>query len=297
MGLHDRPYWREGDGFDGDGGPGVGRPRFGGFAAGMPKPTPAVKWLLIANVGVFFIQLLGGVTEALAVIPVAWWQIWRYVTFQFLHGGPIHLLFNMIGLYFLGMVLERAWGTKRFLRFYLACGAFAGLCHVVLTVLFNPLGMEISLIGASGGVYAIVLACAVLFPQIRLVLFLFLVPIRFVAVLFIGIAVYNILMGIRAGGFAGGISDAAHLGGAVAAAFAIWVLPRLHRRTQRVVRRHNDGAWERKMERQAAEQAEVDRILEKIHQTGITSLSRREKKMLREATHRQRDEERQTDRL
>ena len=100
---------------------------------------------------------------------------------------------------------------------------------MVMTFAFSPADTHTHLIGASGGVYAVVLACAILFPQIRLILFLFPVPIRFAAALFIGIAVYNLLSGIASGGFVGGISDAAHLGGAVAGAFWVWVLPGLRR--------------------------------------------------------------------
>lgn len=285
MGLHDRPYWR--DDFD-RGGKG-----FGTILAGMPKPTSVVKWLLIANIAVFVLQLIPEhvVEEALAVVPSVWWQVWRYATFQFLHGGLMHLLFNMLGLYFLGRILEGSWGPKRFLVFYLSCGAFAGLCHVVMTFAFNPTGTHTPLIGASGGVFAVVLVCAILFPQIRLILFLFPVPIRFVAALFIGIAVYNLLSGIARGGFAGGISDAAHLGGAVAGAFWMWVLPRLRRGLVSTRIRRGKGAWQRKLKKQADEQAEIDRILHKIHQQGIGSLTPGEKHILRSATQQQQQEE------
>ena len=285
MGLHDRPYWRED--FD------RGGQRAGRVFAGMPRPTSAVKWLLIANIAVFVLQLIPGhiMTAIFAVVPPAWWQLWRYVTFQFLHAGLIHLLFNMLGLYFLGMVLERAWGPRRFLTFYLSCGAFAGLCHVVMTFTFNPSGINTPLVGASGGVYAVVLACAVLFPQIRLILFLFPVPIRFAAVLFIGIAVYNVIGGISAGGFAGGISDAAHLGGAAAGAFWIWLLPKLRGAPIKARVKRNRGAWQRKLQKQAEDQAEIDRILQKIHQHGIGSLTAGEKRTLRNATRQEQQAE------
>jgi len=290
MGLHDRHYWRE-EGSPGDYGGGF---RGRGVFAGMPRPTSAVKWLLIANIVVFVLKLVGGVVEVMAVVPEFWWQPWRYVTFQFLHVVPIHLLFNMIGLYFLGMVLERAWGARRFLKFYLSCGAFAGLCHVLLTVAFSddPSAMNVPLLGASGGVYAIVLACAVLFPHIRLVLLLFLVPIRFVALLFIGLAAYRVLSSIVGDNpFTSGISDAAHLGGAAAAAFYIWILPRLRAAPSRRRARINQGAWRRKLQRRSEQQDQVDRILDKIRRDGINSLSAREKKILRQATRRRQDEE------
>lgn len=292
MGLHDRPYWR--DDFDREGKRGAGT-----VFAGMPKPTSVVKWLLIANIAVFALQLIPEhvVEQAFAVVPSVWWQVWRYVTFQFLHANLIHLLFNMLGLYFLGRILEGSWGPKRFLVFYLSCGVFAGLCHVVMTLAFSPAGTQTPLIGASGGVYAVVLVCAILFPQIRLILFLFPVPIRFAAALFIGIAVYRLLSGIARGGFAGGISDAAHLGGAVAGAFWMWVLPGLRRGLVSTRIRRGKGAWQRKLKKQADQLAEIDAILHKIHKQGIGSLTPGEKRTLRNATQQQQQEENDLDRL
>ncbi len=296
MGLHDRPYWR--DDFD-QGGKG-----FRTIFAGMPKPTSIVKWLLIANIAVFVLQIFldrtiatenglraGHMTQWLAVTAAEWWQLWRYVTFQFLHGGLIHLLFNMLGLYFLGRILEGSWGPKRFLTFYLGCGAFAGLCHVVMTFAISPADTHTHLIGASGGVFAVVLACAILFPQIRLILFLFPVPIRFAAALFIGIAVYSLLSGIASGGFVDNISHAAHLGGAVAGVFWVWVLPRLRRGLVSTRIRRGKGAWQRKLEKQADQQAEIDRILHKIHEQGIGSLTPGEKRILKNASQQQQQEE------
>jgi membrane associated rhomboid family serine protease len=295
MGLHDRPYWR--DDFD-QGGKG-----FGTIVAGMPKPTSVVKWLLIANLAVSVLQIFfdrdraAHMSQWLAVTGAEWWQLWRYVTFQFLHGGLFHLLFNMLGLYLLGRILEESWGPKRFLVFYLSCGAFAGLCHVVMTFAFSPAHTHTHLIGASGGVFAVVLACAILFPQIRLILLFFPVPIRFAAALFIGIAVFNLLSGIAGGGFVGGISDAAHLGGAVAGVFWVWGLPRLRRGLVSTRIRRGKGAWHRKLKKQADEQVEIDAILHKIHEQGIGSLTSSEKRILKNASRQQQQEENNLGRL
>ena len=176
MGMHNRTYWKDGSSgrFGGGGGYGGG----GGMSMGLPKPGPAVGGLLIANLIMFIIQQISPeVNNWLTVIPALWWEVWRYITFQFLHANVIHILFNMLGLYFLGNYLERSWGPKRFMRFYLICGAFAGFTHVALTFLFeqNP---NIPLLGASGGVYAVIMACAILFPGIRLLLMFFPVPVE-----------------------------------------------------------------------------------------------------------------------
>ncbi len=287
MGWRDRPYARHDYG--------SGPPRFGGVMTGMPRPGRIVSRLLLINIVVFFLTLFFREFFLVwgTVRPDVWYQPWRYVTFQFLHAGLFHILFNMIGLYFLGMMLEAGWGPRRFLVFYLSCGAFAGAAHVIMAFALGR-GMNTMLLGASGGVYAVVLACAVLYPHVRVILFLFPVPIRFAAALFLGIAAYNTLGEITSGGvMRSQVSDVAHLGGAAAAAVWIWVVPRLRGTAGSVAGRINKGAWERKMKRRAEDEAEIDRILEKIHRRGLNSLNRKERKILQEAARRQEREERQ----
>ncbi|MDP7636958.1 MAG: rhomboid family intramembrane serine protease [Phycisphaerae bacterium] len=299
MGLHDRPYWRDGGGGLGGG----GGSRGGGLMIGMPKPGRAVKTLLIINIAVFVLQnvIPDDIEVLFAVFPPLWWQVWRYVTFQFLHAGGWHLAFNMLGLYFLGIYLESSWGSKRFMVFYLVCGAFAGLTHVVMMGILSPTLWNIPLLGASGGVFAIILACAVLFPHIRLILLLFPVPIRFAAALIFAISVFYILIDIRnaiIGGTVGrAISDAAHFGGMVAAGLWIWGLPKLRGAAGDARARRNRGAWEQKLKKRTQQRVEIDRILEKIHDSGINSLTGREKKILRQATSKQQEEERELYRL
>ena len=295
MGIHDRQYWREEQpgGYGGGGG--------GGLQLGLPKPGRVVKWLLIINIAVFLVQIFRPEWMGVfAVVPAYWWQIWRYLTFQFLHGFPMHLGFNMLGLYFLGMVLERSWGSKSFLRFYLICGAAAGLAHVLLSLVFRA-DLRIPLVGASGGVFAVLVACAILFPHIRVIVFLFPMSIRAAALLFLGIAVIGILMSVRSalagGGESGGIAHMAHLGGAIAGAFWIWVLPRMRGSLRGTRAKLNQGAWERKMGKRRTEQGEIDRILDKIQREGLNSLSRKERSRLREATRTQHEDERDLHRL
>ncbi len=288
MGLHNRTYWREGSGGDS-----FGSGRSGGVSVGLPKPTPAVKALLIANVVMFVLQQIAPqpTTTWLTVIPAVWWQLWRYVSFQFLHGGVFHILFNMLGLYFLGGYLERAWGPRRFLKFYLICGAFAGLTHVVMTFAFgwNP---GVPLLGASGGVYAVIMACAILFPGIQLIILLFPVPIRFAAILFFGITFLSLLSG-----GASGISHAAHFGGMVLAVAWVWGLPKLKSASVEAKASARQGAWERKMRQRQANQEQIDRILDKIKNQGLASLSNKEKQLLQEATEQQRREDKRINKL
>jgi membrane associated rhomboid family serine protease len=203
----------------------------------------------------------------------------------------MHILFNMLGLYFLGMYLERAWGTKRFLVFYLTCGVIAGLTHVAFSFLLDQPDW-IPLVGASGGVLAVLAACAILFPHIRVVMLLFPVPIRFAALILIVISVLFMLTGEQ-----GGTAHAAHFGGMVAGGLWVWLGPRLRNARADAQQRINNGAWERKMRREQQTQAEVDRILDKIRREGIGSLSSREKRILQDATEKQRKQDRNINRL
>jgi len=145
MGLYDRDYTQE----KSDSEPGYA-PQ---MRLGFPSLTPVVKWLLIINFTVFFAQILGAdrvLVEWFSLYPVslaAAIQLWRLITYQFLHSGMPHIFFNMLGLFFLGPTLERYWSSKRFLIFYLSCGAAGGLFYLFLVVTgFLP---ALPMVGAS----------------------------------------------------------------------------------------------------------------------------------------------------
>jgi membrane associated rhomboid family serine protease len=270
----------------------------------MPRPARVVKWLLIINVVAFVAQIFskGWTTEWFAARLSDWPQVWRYLTFQFLHDAHNfwHIALNMLGLYMLGTPLEQRWGGRRFLRFYLSCGAAAGIAYVVMQAAVGPRVIPdwFPLVGASGGVYAILLAAAVFFPHYRLILFLFPVPIRFAAVLIFGFMILTVLMGISDGSFPPGFwSDVAHLGGAVAAAVWVWLLPKLRGMMSEAGQNAQQGAWERKLQRQNRRQEQIDDILDKIAREGIASLTEREKQALQDATRRQREEDQRIEKL
>ena len=304
MGLHDRPYWRDDAGAEPEGG--VVR----SLAFGLPKPSLAVKWLLIINLAAFLLQqvFLLGMKIDLSVWFGAtvggFWQVWRYLTFQFLHdtGSLWHIALNMLGLYMFGTPLEQLWGLRRFLRFYLSCGAIAGLVYVIAGAILGN-DTWVPLIGASGGVYGILLACAVLFPHFKVIIVFFPVPIRLAAVIIFGGMILLTLHSLKGGGWRPGEeamdfwSSVAHLGGAGMAAIWLWVIPRFGGMAQGAIRRASRGSWQRKMQRQRDEQADIDRILDKIRLEGLASLTRREKHTLKEATHRQQREDRDISRL
>lgn len=245
----------------------------------FPRLTPAVKWLLIINFVVYFIQLLGADRPLVAwfsVFPVSWlviFQLWRLVTYQFLHGGLWHILGNMIGLYFLGPTLERHWGSKKFLTFYLGCGAAGALFYILLAAIgFLSIG---PMIGASGAILGMLAACAILFPHFVVLFLFFPIPIRVAAFICIFIAMAIILSkGWNAGG------EAAHLGGMAAGALYVISQP-LRAYTKLKVR---SAKWEKKITTQQDLQTQVDQILHKVHKSGVHSLSSKEKRILKKAT-------------
>ena len=276
---------------------------------GMPRPSPVILRIMILCGAIWLAQIIivmakGNLSIFFGATTKDWWQIWRYLTFQFLHSTEdiLHIVLNMLVLYFFGMPLERAWGPRRFLRFYLLCGAFAGVSYVVMSWLRLPQSMwDNPLIGASGGVFAVLLACAVLFPGIRVrLMFILPMSLRTLAIIVFAVMGFVLLKGLSSGNVMENDrfwSDVAHMGGAVAAAVWIWVLPKARRVGEEAREKANQGAWERKLRKQRAEQTHIDFILDKIRREGIGSLTNKEKKMLRDATERQRQEDRRIDRM
>jgi len=276
MGIYDRDYTHANYGGPSGRGP---QTRYV-----LPPITRAVKWLLISNVAIFLFEAISGQFEAGAtnyfeewgaLTPESWVQIaqvWRLITCQWLHAGIWHILFNMLWLFFLGPRLEAYWGARKFMFYYLLCGTAGGIIYVLATLihLLPPL----PLVGASGGIMGVLAACAILFPADVVIFIIFPLPIRVVAIIFAAISVVNAFTGSNVGG------EIAHLTGMGAGAAYIWLSPRLGRRI--VTRRR--GAWDKKMQRQRELQLEVDRILDKVHEQGLSSLSRQEKQLLQEAT-------------
>jgi membrane associated rhomboid family serine protease len=180
---------------------------------------PAVKWLLIVNIGIFIVNFLavqtgyGAFFNHFGLIPAAvvqFFAIWQLVTYMFLHDpyGFSHILFNMLMLYMFGADLERDWGSKRFLQYYFICGIGAGICVVIANALFG--NMNSRTIGASGAIYGLLLAFGLLYPD-RTVFFSFLFPIK--------AKYFVMIMGAIAflSSFSpnNGVSHFAHLGGMI----------------------------------------------------------------------------------
>jgi membrane associated rhomboid family serine protease len=274
MGLYDRDYTQ----------PDSRQQRYGlpQMRFNLPRLTPTVKWLLIVNFAVFlvcFATPLGTFIERwFALQPRSWsttLQAWRLITYQFLHSRAYvwHIFINMLGLFMLGPSLERFWGSRRFLSFYLLCGVSGGLLY--LSLVRVGFLTALPMVGASGAILGVIAACAILFPHFMVIVFIFPVPIRVFAVVF---AVASFLAVVTQRQNAGG--EAAHFAGmAVGAAYVL-----LHPKWDRVKLKMRSGSWEKRLEEGRKLQIEVDRILAKVHREGLHSLTAREKRILKRAT-------------
>jgi len=185
--------------------------------------TPAVRLLLIVNVMVFilFVLLTPFSSRAnalfLLLMQTPDWVIhrrfvWQVFTYMFLHADFVHLLFNMLILWFFGPRLEYRWGSSRFLTFYVVVGVGSGLFHLFLA---SATGKgATSLLGASGALYGLLMAWALFWPTDNVYLYgIFRIQIKYLVIL---VAVIS-FMGSTGGADKGGISHITHLGGLVVA--------------------------------------------------------------------------------
>lgn len=125
---------------------------------------PGVKWLLIINGVLYLLQqfFTGWLLSTFGLTPylvLNRFHIWQLFTYMFLHGSFFHILFNMFALWMFGKELEYTWGTREFIKFYIVCGLGAGLFNT----LFEPFSLY-PIIGASGAIYGILVAFAIVFP-------------------------------------------------------------------------------------------------------------------------------------
>lgn len=173
-------------------------------------------------------------------------------------------------------MLEPHWGSRKFLTFYLICGAAGGVLYPLLA-LVGWLSTR-PLVGASGAILGVLTATAILFPTSRLlVLGIFPIRLRILAIILLVVSVLTVLRPQQVDN-AGG--EAAHLAGIVTG--AVYVFSQSRR--DKLKLKFRSGAWEKKMAAQRNLQVEVDRILEKVHNSGVHSLSSKEKKILKQAT-------------
>lgn len=309
MGLYDRDYIREPQ----RGRPGYGmEPAYGGPGGGgrrfsplLPQKGSIVWWLVGINVAVFVLNLMtmqvnGRISSGLLFqlgmfnfdLAILHLQLWRFITFQFLHFSIGHILFNMIALVFFGPIMEKHWGSFRFVVFYLICGIGGALFYTFLALLgvFGSMdNVFAQMAGASAGIYGILIGSALVAPDIRVMLLIPPIPmkLRTMAWLLLGIAVvFTFMNWNNAGG------EAAHLGGAIFGFILVkfplllsWagggVLDQWRAGFTERSRQREADRWQRMTERE-------DQLLEKIRNQGMQSLSGEERRFLEKMTEERR---------
>lgn len=281
---------------------------------------PVIKMLLIINGAVFVLTEFIGRSFTIGGEPVgsylmyyfALWPIgggflpWQVITYQFMHAGFWHLLFNMFfGLWMFGPEIEHLWGPRRFLIFYLVCGTVAGIFQLVLGPVLEP-GRTSVVVGASGSIFGVLVAFAMMFPD-RYIYLWFLIPVKVkYFVMFI------IAMGVFAVGGQSQVANLAHLGGAFAGYIYMLALRRggawggAFRRVQswakdmnrpRPIHGERDvvdakiiDLTDLKQSKTTSEEelleTRMNEILDKVSQSGYQSLTEEEKKILFEASKR-----------
>ncbi|MFM1941430.1 MAG: hypothetical protein RI897_412 [Verrucomicrobiota bacterium] len=281
-----------------------------------PAYNSGMPWtyrLMIANGVVFLLQFLlqsPFIENLLALSPygLLHGMVWQLFTFQFLHGGFMHLLLNMVGVFFFGRAMEDTLGSKRMLQLYFASGVLGGLCQTLAQVVgYFVLGDRTAIgtpvVGASAGVFGLVAAFATMFPHQRITLLLFYVipvslPARWLLWGSIAIGLFGVAFS------RGSVAHAAHLGGILGGIVFIRgivegriSLPRFRfslkpNRSPKVKVMPGGKSGYSDVSPPADNfpvdfiEKEVNPILEKISAKGIQSLTERERKILEAARKR-----------
>jgi len=238
--------------------------------------TKAVKWIIITNISVLFISLVFrniNLSYAFGLVPgnvITKFSIWQLATYMFLHSGVWHLLINMLILYFFGCNLERAWGSKRFLKYYFLTGIGAGICSIIT----SP-GSFIPIVGASGAIFGVLVAYAILFPEtVVLMFFIFPMKIKHAVFIFAAVDLFAALSNTGSG-----IAYFAHIGGGLTGYLylkkdaLLLNIAKAHYKKQQEIKRKKEIEGEEL-------DVKVDEILDKISKHGMQSLSFEEKKLL-----------------
>lgn len=302
MGIHNRDYFRDDDAPRGSMQP----------SRSFSQDGWAVKWIIGVCVATYFLQsatsapaingqLRGGITDlfALDLAGLRDFQLWRIFTYGICHAHIQHLLFNMIGVWVFGRMLETVYGSKETVAFFGLAVGLSGLAQVAVSAASS---VPTSVIGASGGVLGCVTLAAMNFPRVPMHLMFIPVPIelKWIAVGYVGLDLYQV-----AGGSGGNVANFAHLGGAVVGVLyflsGIRLLPtgssQFGQRSQFSLagvfskfkpKRKPDPrrAPEVKLYEPPAEQLErdVDRLLDKINREGKDALTQDEHEILMKAS-------------
>ena len=211
------------------------------------------------------ILITGNVTEK--------FQIWQCLTYLFMHGGLMHLLFNMLGLWFLGRDLENVWGKNNFIKYYLVVGIGSGLFTVFYNIQFiNPNDIR-PIVGASGAIYGLLLAYGILFPNRILYIYgIFPVKVKNVVIFSGTIAFfYSITLANS------GISHITHLSGIIIGLLYLQYWAQ-QKKTDKILKLNDKDIFTERINRQK----KMNQILDKVTEVGWDGLSSEDQAFLKE---------------
>lgn len=277
MGYQDRGYYQQGGG------------GFGGFAL-----TPWVKRLILANIAVFVLTFAAPFVVAyLAFQPARiLYMPWTLLTYMFVHGGFWHLFFNLLSLFFFGPPIEARWGSKEFIKYYLICGMGGALLSFAFA--FNS-----SVVGASGAVYGIMLAFAMIYPDMPIYIYA-IFPVKAKWLIMV-LAVFSLFSAF--GGSSDGVAHFAHLGGFAAGYLYLKLDFRGGAAVKKIKRMVNkpkltvvpggppDEPRQAPRPRRRVDERlydDVDKVLDKISTQGMASLTEEERRLLDEVSRKYR---------
>jgi membrane associated rhomboid family serine protease len=266
--------------------------------------------LLIVNAAVFLAELAASHLPqsleiedqylALSLAGLKHGFVWQLLTFQFMHAGLMHILFNSLAIYFFGLPVETALGRRHFLTLYLSSGIIGGLVQMMFALLM-PDYFDAPVVGASAGAYGLVAAFAILHWEDRFSLLIYFIPVSMTGKVLLAVSLAMAFFGLL---FTpnSSVANAAHLGGILTGGFYVrlfiqgswlqWKFPSRRAAPRELVnvRVAKSGSWRSSTgkpdEEESTDQfvkSEVDPILDKISAHGIQSLTVREREILEKA--------------
>jgi membrane associated rhomboid family serine protease len=264
--------------------------------------------LLIVNAAVFIVQLAASNTSGGAEIEWKYFAlsldglksgfVWQLLTFQFMHAGFLHIIFNSLAIYFFGRPVETALGRRHFLTLYLSAGIIGGLVQMLFVYLIPS--FDIPVVGASAGASGLVAAFAILHWEERFSLLIYFIPVNMTGKTLLAVSIGLAFLGILTPN--SGVANAAHLGGILTGAYYVrlfiqgqwpgWKFSARSSAPREVAaKRAGKGPFWRSAADKPADdsdtdeflKSEVDPILEKISAHGIHSLTAREREILENA--------------
>lgn len=261
--------------------------------------TPAVKTIMIVNAVVFVLQAIterigsGALEHYFGLSHVGLthdFLFWQPFTYMFLHGNFFHIFFNLLSLWMFGGDLEERWGRTVFVRYYLFSGIGAGIFIALMNYfVFSTYNANPVTIGASGAIYALLLAYGLTWPDREVLLyFLFPIKMKYLVLIFGGIEFFGTLMSARGDG--GNVSHIGHLGGLISGfAFIMWKLKGPRPRPaaakpvgviQSFLKKERLKKKQKEIDTRIKAKEIIDRLLEKIAREGMGSLTPSERRDL-----------------